>query len=206
LTLIIIFAFCRDVDLFNKEHLTPEFIKINPTSTVPALIDGDTKVFDSSAIAIYLSEKYGKDDSLYPKDLVKRTKVNEMLFYVSSYMFPRIYQIFVPGYFGKELEVPQEKLEGIYRGYQTIETFLQDSKFLAGDSMTLCDLSLWTIMESLAQIILIDTDKYPKFIDWLEKMREHPTYELNKQGADTHIGFYRQCIAKATLEASQGKN
>lgn len=186
--------------------MTPEFIKINPTSTVPALIDGDTNVFDSSAIAVYLSEKYGKDDSLYPKDLVKRTKVNEMLFYVSSYMFPRIYQIFVPGYYGKELEIPQEKIDGIHRGYQTIETFLQGSKFLAGDTMTLCDLSLWCIMESLAQIILIDTDKYPKFIDWLEKMREHSTYELNKQGADSHIGFYRQSIAKATLEAKQGKN
>lgn len=48
------------------------------------LVDGDLKVFDSSAIAIYLVENYAKDDSLYPKDPVKRVKVNEKLFYVSS--------------------------------------------------------------------------------------------------------------------------
>lgn len=155
-------------------------------------MDGEVSVFDSSAIAIYLVEKYAKDDSLYPKDLAKRTKVNEMLFYVSSYMFPRMYQIFVPGYFGKELEIPQEKIDGMNRGYQTIETFLQGSTFLAGDNITLADLSLWCMMESLAQFIFIDTDKFPKFIDWLEKMRELPLYELNKKG---------KSIAKATLLA-----
>ena len=50
---------------------------------------------NSHAIAIYLVEKYAKNDSLYPKDLIKRTKVNEILFYDASYVFPRVFQITV---------------------------------------------------------------------------------------------------------------
>lgn len=49
------------------EHLKPEYLSINAAGTVPMLIDGDLKVFDSSAIAIYLVENYAKDDSLCPK-------------------------------------------------------------------------------------------------------------------------------------------
>jgi glutathione S-transferase len=177
--------------------MTADFIAINPTSTVPALVDDDTKVFDSSAIGIYLVEKYAKDDFLYPKDLKLRTKVNERLFYIASYMYPRAYQIFVPGYFGLETEIPQKKIDDILRAYGTIETFLKGNVYLTGNSLTLADLSLWPSMESLGQVIPVDNEKFPNFTRWMEGMRELPTYEINKKGADEHIGFYRQCVASA---------
>jgi glutathione S-transferase len=203
--LILIFFFARHVDFFQQEHMSTAFKAINPTSTVPALVDGNVKVFDSSAIAIYMVEKYAKDDALYPKDLVLRTKVNERLFYVSSYIFPRIYQIFVPGYHGLELEIPQKKLDEMQRGYQTIETFLEENVYLAGDFLSIADLSLWTNMESLHQIIQIDEEKLPNFTRWMEKMRELPTYAVNKEGADGHIGFYRQCVEKAKATANNSE-
>ena len=139
-------------------------------------------------------EKYAKDDSLYPKDLKLRTKVNERLFYVASYIFPRAYQIFVPGYFGIESEIPQKKIDEMLRGYQTIEDFLKGNKYLTGDSLTLCDLFLWCNMESLNQVIPIDEEKFPNFFGWLNKMREEPTYNVNREGADDHISFYKDCI------------
>ena len=160
------------------------------------MIDGDLKVFDSSAIAIYLVEKYAKDDSLYPKDLVLRTKVNEKLFYVSSYIFPRGFQIFFGTMFGDQTEISQKAIDELIRGYQTIEVFLTGNDYLAGNSLTLADLFLWPITESGAQVIPIDADKFPNFTRWVEKMRELPTYEFNKQGADFHVGFYRQCLAR----------
>lgn len=194
--LTLIEHFCRNIDLFKGEHMTSEYIAINPTSTVPALVDGDMKVFDSSAIAIYLVEKYAKDDSLYPKDLNLRTKVNEKLFYVSSYIFPRIYQIFICGYTGVEMEIPQRKIDEMLRGYQTIESFLNDQKYLAGDFLSLADFSMWTIIESIHQLIPLDGEKFPNFTRWLETMRKLPMYEMNKKGADGHVTFYRGCIAK----------
>ena len=46
------------VDLLAGEHRGAAFLKINPAGKIPALIDGDTVVTESVAIALYLAEKY----------------------------------------------------------------------------------------------------------------------------------------------------
>lgn len=63
------------------EHLSDEFLKINPQHTVPTLVDNGISIWDSNAIIMYLVDKYGKDDSLYPKDLAIRAKINQRLFF-----------------------------------------------------------------------------------------------------------------------------
>jgi glutathione S-transferase len=191
----------RYLDLGKGEHLTPEYKAINPASSVPALVDGNTKVFDSNAIAIYLAEKYASGNSLYPKDLEARTKVHERLFYVASYLFPRGFQIFFPTIFGNMTEIPQRSIDELLRGYQTVETFLTGNEYVTGDTMTLADLSLWCLMESGSQLIPIDAEKMPNFSRWMEKMRKLPTFGFNKEGADMHVKFYRQCLARNLAQA-----
>lgn len=186
--------------MFSGEHQTPEYKAINPTSTVPSLVDGDISVFESSAIAIYLVDKYAKEYSLYPKNLTERTKVNEHLFYVSSYLFPRIYQLFVPVYFRGATEFNKQIIEELHRGYGTIETFLNGNEYLSGNALTLADLYLWCIMLSLAEFVPID--KYPNFAGWLEKMKEHPSYAINKEGADEHIAFINKSLEKNRAAAN----
>ena len=65
------------VDLMTGEHMQEPFAKLNPNKLVPVLEDGDLVLTESSAILKYLAEKIGS--STYPKDLVKRAKVNEMM-------------------------------------------------------------------------------------------------------------------------------
>lgn len=52
---------------FNKlEHKAPEFLKINPAGKLPALVDGDAKVFEGAAICMYLADKFPEAE-LAPK-------------------------------------------------------------------------------------------------------------------------------------------
>ncbi|XP_058056682.1 glutathione S-transferase 1-like [Anopheles bellator] len=60
------------MDLVKKEHMTPEYLKMNPLHTVPTINDNGVALFDSHAIIVYLVSKYAKDDGLYPKDLVQQ--------------------------------------------------------------------------------------------------------------------------------------
>lgn len=54
------------------------------------------KIISSHAIAIYLVEKYAKDNYLYPKnDLRLRSVINDRLFFDASFLFPRGLGIFV---------------------------------------------------------------------------------------------------------------
>jgi Glutathione S-transferase, N-terminal domain len=57
------------INLYREDNLTEEYLKINPTGTIPALVDklSDVKVWDIHAIGIYLVQKFAPNDSLYPK-------------------------------------------------------------------------------------------------------------------------------------------
>lgn len=201
------FSISRYVDEFNREHQTPEYKIINAALTIPTLVDGQVNVFEANAIAIYLVEKYGNDDSLeslYPKNLEKRTKINEILFYNSMYLFSRVYQTFMAGYKGIETEIPKSRVDEFLRAYSTIELLLTGTLYLVGNTVTLADLSLWAQIESLSQLIKIDGKKFPKFIVWLERMRTLPTTEINRQGAIDHVAYYRKSVQK-TLAIKQNK-
>merc|ERR1712071_23326 len=56
------------LNLMAGEQMAPEFIKINPQHNIPTMVDDGFAMNESRAICGYLVQKYGKDDSLYPKD------------------------------------------------------------------------------------------------------------------------------------------
>ena len=57
------------LDLAKGEAKTPEYLKINPAGSIPAIVDGGQIVTQSGAITLYVAEKSGK---LLPKDPAKR--------------------------------------------------------------------------------------------------------------------------------------
>jgi glutathione S-transferase len=46
------------IDFTKREHKTPEFLKINPAGKLPALVDGEVKIFEGAAICLYLGDKF----------------------------------------------------------------------------------------------------------------------------------------------------
>ena len=73
------------VDTRKGEQHSPEYLKINPNAKVPAIVDGDVVVFDSSACLLYLADKTGK---FWPKDLRARTEVSEWLYWQMANLGP----------------------------------------------------------------------------------------------------------------------
>jgi glutathione S-transferase len=70
------------IDTRKGEQHKPEFLAINPNAKLPAIVDGNVKVFDSSAILLYLAEKTGK--FLPAKTDKARGELLSWMFFVSS--------------------------------------------------------------------------------------------------------------------------
>lgn len=85
----------RLISLIDGDHLRPEFLKINPMHTIPTLDEPGAIIWDSHAICTYLVEKYGKNDQLYPKDLLQRAQVDQRLHFNGGFLFQRLRFCFV---------------------------------------------------------------------------------------------------------------
>lgn len=79
----------KNVDLIAQEHLTPEFVKLNPRHQIPVLIDGDFVVTESRAIMTYLANSRKPESNLYPSDPKKRALVDERLYFDATVVFER---------------------------------------------------------------------------------------------------------------------
>src|SRR6204780_3178995 len=72
------------VDVWKGEQYNPDFIKINPNSKIPAIVDHEgpggkpITIFESGAILMYLAEKSGK---FMPADAAGKYDVLQWLFF-----------------------------------------------------------------------------------------------------------------------------
>ncbi|XP_075222371.1 glutathione S-transferase 1-like [Lycorma delicatula] len=172
------------IDLFQKEHLKPDFVKLNPQHTVPTLKDGDFVLWDSHAIASYLVQLYGKDDKLYPKNPQQKALVDQRLYFDLGVLYSRIRDICFPVLFLGETLVSEEKKLSLEEALGWVDTFLTGRPWLAGTEMTIADCAC---AASISSIIAVgyDISKHKKTYEWYEKCKiEMPGFNENLEGAE----------------------
>nr|WCC58230.1 glutathione S-transferase [Pharsalia antennata] len=180
------------VNLPAGEHLRPEYLKLNPLHTVPTLEDGDFVIFDSHAINAYLADKYGVDDSLYPKDLQKRAVVNQRLFLDCGIIFPRVSAIVGSLLREGAKSVSKDKADLLTQGYASLEALLERSTYAAGQHLTLADFSLIATVSSANVLVPIASNRFPKIAEWMARMQALPYYaEANQVGLDKFVGMVK---------------
>ncbi|CAG9854861.1 unnamed protein product [Phyllotreta striolata] len=187
-----------NVDLLGGEHLTEEYLKKNPQHTVPLLDDDGFLLADSHAIMVYLVSKYAKDDSLYPKDLKKRAIIDHRLHFDSSCLFARGVNISMGLIFFGDKSIDPKKLQGVEEAYGIVEKFLEDSPYVAGDSLSLADISFITTITSWnVSIAPVNAAKYPKITAWIKKMQQLPYYqEINQHPLNVYEKLVKSKLSK----------
>lgn len=71
------------LDFRKKEHLSPEYLKLNPNGVVPTLVHDGRPVIDSSVIMEYLDEQF-PDHPLIPTDSYDRARMRGWLRYIEE--------------------------------------------------------------------------------------------------------------------------
>jgi GSH-dependent disulfide-bond oxidoreductase len=139
-----------------QQHL-PAFRAINPNGKVPAIVDTDgpggreVRVFDSTAILLYLAEKTGKLLGA-PAD---RPELLSWLLFVASGLGPFSgqavhFQFAAP--VGLAYPVNRYRREA-QRHYQVLNDHLAGREFIVGDTYTIADISAWGWLDRASRVL-----------------------------------------------------
>lgn len=131
------------VDTRKGEQFSPAFLAINPNAKTPALTDGDAVLFDSTAILLYLAEKTGK--FLGDEGPERRAQMLSWLMFVATGIGPYSGQAVHFKHFAPE---PKEYAVNRYlyeaeRHWGLLDAQLAGSHYLAGDTYSIADMSVW---------------------------------------------------------------
>lgn len=131
------------IDTRKGEQHSPEFRAINPNGKTPALTDGDVKVFDSTAILMYLAEKTGQ--FLPPDTPADRAAMHSWMMFVATGIGPYCGQAVHFKHFApdpKEYAVNRYTFEA-ERHWGLINDRLAQRTWMVGDTYTLVDMAVW---------------------------------------------------------------
>ncbi|XP_018564048.1 glutathione S-transferase 1 isoform X3 [Anoplophora glabripennis] len=186
----------EEVNVLNGDHLKPEYLQLNPLHTIPTLRDRDVVIWDSHVINAYLVGKYGKDDSLYPKDLQKRAVVDQRMVFDVDILFNKFRTVVFPVIKLGATSVDKAKAADLEGAYNSLETLLERSTYVAGEQVTIADFSIVTTLTSANVLVPVASNRFPKISEWLVKMQALPYYaSANQVGLDQFAAVVKSKLA-----------
>ncbi len=146
------------VDTRKGEQLTPDFLALNPNGRVPVIVDGQTTVFDSNAILLYLGEKTGQF-VIDPGD-PRRGAMLSWLMFIASGIGPYSGQCVHFRHYApepKDYAVTRYAFEA-KRHWAIVDEHLGQNRFMLGDSYSIVDMALWGWTRALPVIFGADAE------------------------------------------------
>ncbi|ALG71219.1 glutathione S-transferase [Azospirillum thiophilum] len=184
-----------NVDLFKGESQTDGFkARFNPHGLTPVLVDGDTVLYEASAINLYLAGKVNSP-------LVGTTEKDR--FHVLQWMFwsGEQWRTFTTTIFDERvgktvMGLPKdEALLGFAEGKvraaaKVLDKHLEGRKFMVGDALTLADLDVAAPFSQVDRAKFPFGD-YPNLIAWHDNLlQSFPAWAETKAEVDNRIDTF----------------
>jgi glutathione S-transferase len=187
--------FCRKVRLVLREkglavelvEVQPwdhpdELLRLNPASEAPVLVDGERVVCDSQAIADYLEEAY-PETGLLGQDQAQRNETRRLVAWFDTKLNREVTELLwreklVKRWARKGFprsEMLREGAQNIRFHLAYIDYLYQARKWLAGDQLTLADLTAAAHLSVLDYMGDVPWDAAPGARDWYAKMKSRPS-------------------------------
>ncbi|WP_428422474.1 glutathione S-transferase family protein [Methylibium sp.] len=163
------------VDTRKGEQHAPGYTAINPNAKTPALVDGDSTVFDSNAILLYLAEKTGL--FLPDNTAAQRAQMHSWLMFVASGIGPYSGQCVHFKHYAPEPDtyaVNRYDFEA-WRHWGIVDARLAKHRHMLGDAYTLVDMAVWGWARAVPFVLGANAwDKLPHVKRLLDEINARP--------------------------------
>jgi len=175
-----------EVDLGKGEQKQPSYVNdIHPAGKVPAIDDNGFHLFESNAIIKYLCKT--READLYPEDLIQQTLVDQWCDFISLHIGTAYSRVVFNKLISPKYKLPIDN-ESVKTGYGFIETYLPvvetqlcKHPYIAGNAMTIADISLLATIDA-SELIDVDIHSHPKLDAWRENLKARDFYrEVHEQ-------------------------
>ncbi len=163
---------------------TPEILAVHPFGRVPALRDGDTELFETSAILRYVDESFD-GPPLLPQNIRDRARAEQWVSAINAYLYDLMIRRYVLQYIfpkGPDGKPDRATIDAALKEMSERLTILEQAygkrAFLAGANPTLPDFLLapiLTYVEKMAEGKSL-LEPFPKVRAALKAIQERPSF------------------------------
>jgi len=162
------------VSIFEGEGRQPDYLRINPTGTVPAIqLDDGRALAESNAILVYLAE----GTPYLPGDAFGRAKVLQWLNFeqerVESVIGSLRYWTLTGQLPKKPPALVELKRTASLRALSMLDTELASRPFVASDHYGIADIALFAYTR-LAEDAGLELEPYPHLRAWMARVEAQP--------------------------------
>ncbi|GAM18854.1 hypothetical protein SAMD00019534_020290 [Acytostelium subglobosum LB1] len=167
-----------DVKWRDGEHYKPEFVRINPNSKLPAIVDHDVQgepisVFESGNILLYLADKYGM--FIPPSSNIReRTEVLNWVFWQMANLGPVIGSWYhFTQYAPEKIAYPIDRCtKELCRLFHVLNRTLENRRYIAGDDFTIADMAIFPWAKIYSWVGGFTKEEFPHLDAYIVRIRE----------------------------------
>ncbi|HVI06420.1 MAG TPA: glutathione S-transferase family protein [Sphingomicrobium sp.] len=169
----------REYDILKGETTTPEFLKnINSNGKIPVLQVGNRFIPESNAACYFLAE----GSILVPTDPFDHADMLRWMFWEQYSHEPNIATLrFWMRWIGPDdlsdlqrLQMPPKRKAG-NAALKLMDDHLTGREWFVGDEVSLADICLFAYTH-VAGDADFDLARYPRVLEWIERMKAHPRF------------------------------
>lgn len=160
------------INISENTQKEPWFLEINPNGRIPAIKDGNLRVFETGAIMLYVTEKYDKDHKIsFPYGSDDYWEMMSWLMFQMGGVGPMQGQA---NHFRAMAKVKSEYgieryTEETKRLYSVLESRLKDHDWLVDNKYSLADIANFCWVRA-AYMIEIDVNEFPGVKRWVDRI------------------------------------
>jgi GST-like protein len=177
------------ITIVDGDQFGSDFVKINPNSKIPALLDRSTptpiRVFESGSILLYLAEKF---DAFLPKDPSARTETMNWLFWQmgsAPYVGGGFGHFYAYAPYKMEYPIDRFTME-VKRQLDVLDQRLAENEYLAGSEYTIADIAAFPWYGALVKGWLygaaefLGAQDYLNVQRWVDTILERPAVKRGR--------------------------
>ncbi len=163
------------VDILKGETREPDFLALNPAGKVPVLVDGDLVITESSAIQLYLADKYSQAGFI-PETVEDRAKMYRWIFFLATEIEQPLWRIARHTFlYPEEKQLPQDvdlARQECLEMLAVLEQHMKTHEFMVADRLSVADFNAaYTLDWANEEKMLGDM---PRLTEYLKAMYSRP--------------------------------